>query len=173
MRFPTITLLLSLAPTMSFAFFCPTNFNQIDFGNTTDQVIAQCGEPAKQETKDQTAEGPQEWSYFIPQTVPDNAMSSQSGTLKATFSFDGNGKVVNMTVNGIGVGASDICGSNIQLGQTRDQIKAACGEPGYINASVNPATTNKPPVTKVTTFTYTSNPPVKLIFENGILKSKN
>lgn len=45
-------MLLSLSPSISLAFFCPTNFNQIDIGYTTDQVIQLCGKPDKQETKE-------------------------------------------------------------------------------------------------------------------------
>lgn len=155
-----------------FAFFCPSNFNQIDFGMTIDQVSQLCGKPAKQETKNQEQDGPQEWVYYIPQTVATDTTNTEQGTLKTSISFDKDGKAVNISVNGIGVGSSTICGGAIALGQSRDDIKAACGEPSYINKSTNPSTTEKPKTTKITTFIYNTNPPVKLIFENDLLTNK-
>lgn len=140
-----------------------------------DQVIATCGKPDKQDTTTKKAEGAQEWSYFIPQTVTTPSLYSTQGTLKTQISFDNSGKVINISVNGIGVGATTICnGFNLQLGDDRDTVKRVCGEPSFINKDANPATL--PPdaqkETKVTTFIYNSTPPSKLIFENGILKEQ-
>jgi hypothetical protein len=161
-----------LTPTLSYAFFCPTNFNQIDFGNTMDQVQQQCGKPDLQETKEVGPPGPQEWTYFINQTQLLGTPQQSQGTLKTTIDFDKDGKAINITANGIGVGATTICGQNIQLGSTRDAVKAACGEPGFINKQTPADNATPPPKKKVTTFTYNSTPPQKLIFEDGILTSK-
>lgn len=165
-------------PSISFAFFCPNNFNQIDFGMTVDQVIQICGKPdAMKESTQQNDNVPQEWSYFIPQTVGmGGSVQNPQGTLKTTMVFDDKGKAINISVNGIGVGATAICGgTNIQLGDDKDRIKAACGEPSFVNkqtAAANPAAAAQD-ATKVVELTYSSiTPPVTLVFENGLLKDK-
>lgn len=160
-----------LAPSISFAFFCPNNFNQIEIGDSIQTVTKQCGKPDKEETTTVTKEGPQEWSYYIPQTVSTTAMSQEQGTLKTQITFDENNKAINISVNGIGVGSSTICGTPINLGDSRDTVKSACGKPSFINKQ-QPATGQPPDETKITEFTYNSNPPGKLIFENGKLKEK-
>jgi len=156
-------------PAIGFAFFCPTNFNQIQIGDTLEQVQQACGQPDKQDEKEVEAEGPQEWSYFVAQNVAINAMQQVQGTLKTTFSFDANGKAINISVNGIGVGATTICGNNLQLGDTKETVKATCGQPSFINKQ---STSTEKKSSKVTEFTYNTNPPVKLIFENGRLLQK-
>lgn len=171
------TLLLALSlfiiPTMSFAFFCPTNFKLIDFGDTIDQVTQQCGKPNTQTETNQSADNaPQEWQYYVPQTVAMSDTTQVQGTLKTSFSFDQNGKVINISVNGIGVGSTTICGNNIQLGDTKDTVKAACGQASFINKSNNGSGLTPEGVIKVTTFNYQTTPPMTLIFENGILKTK-
>ena len=168
-----IPLMSVLLPHLSFAFFCPTNFNQIDFGYTIDQVTQQCGPPAKQDSRKLDAAGPQEWSYYIPQAVSDVAMQSMQGTLKTQFTFDSSGTAINISVNGIGVGSTTICSNTlIQLGDKMDRIKSLCGDPSFINKQ-EPSNSGTPAVqTEITEFIYTSNPPVKLTFENGKLKSK-
>lgn len=163
--------IISLAPTLSYAFFCPNNFNQIDFGFTTEQVIAQCGKPDKEESKDVTPEGPQEWNYYIPQTVATTGINQQKqGTLKTQMTFDSEGKAINISVNGIGVGSTTICGVPVQLGDTRDQIKSACGDPTLVNNQFT--SQNAPKPKKVSIYTYNSNPPGVLTFEDGILTQK-
>lgn len=173
MRLKLFTLICTVIPTSSFAFFCPNNFNQIDYGNTIAQVEQICGKPDKQDTKDAPpAQGPQEWNYFIQQTLPGNGgLGNMLGTVKTQISFDGSGKVINISVNGIGVGATAICGSNIQLGSSMEAVKSACGSPALVDKGSNnqPAPSNAEAANKVTTYTYGS---TKLIFENGVLKSK-
>lgn len=158
---------------VSYAFFCPTNFNQINFGDTMDQVQTACGKPDKEETKMVEAPGPQEWTYLIPQTVALSANQLGQGTLKTTVTFDKDGKAINISVNGLGVGASSICGGSIQLGDSRDAVKSVCGEPKFINKQNSPdAISTQPPPKKVTTYTYSTNPPQSLIFEDGKLTSR-
>ena len=162
-----ITTLSIITP--SFAFFCPTNFNQIEIGMTLDQVSTACGKPSS--TKDVTIQNdnvPQEWSYFIPQSVGVSAFQQAQGTLKTSIAFDANGKAVNISVNGLGVGASTICGGQqIQLGDTKDSITKACGDPTFKNKAEN----NNPP-TKETHVSYDTNPPMTLIFRNGLLMER-
>lgn len=173
----TIVIALSfiLSPALCHAFFCPSNFNQIDFGDSTDHVKTQCGKPDKEEEKEVEAQGPQEWSYFIPQTVALSANQLGQGTLKTTITFDKNGKAINISVNGIGVGGTQICGNttNIKLGDTRDAVKAACGEPAFVNKEAN---ANALPTTeqnkKIIIYIYNSTPPQRLTFEDGLLTKK-
>lgn len=169
-----LIMLLILSPSLSHAFFCPTNFNQINLGDTLEQVKEQCGKPDKEEKKDAEPSVPQEWNYYIPQTVATSTTTGEQGTLKTSLTFDKDGKAINISVNGIGVGASTICGKSIQLGDTRDAVKAACGEPSFINKqqTTSSESANKAEVKKIVTYTYNSNPPVKLIFEDGKLLSK-
>ena len=171
-------------PISSYAFFCPTNFNQINVGDSIDQVTTQCGKPTTQETKEQAGEVAQEWSYYISQTVATATTDQAQGTLKTQITFDASGKAVNISVNGIGVGSTTVCGqTTIQLGDTREAIKAACGDPVFIrkqDTTTPPSGPQQPtntlgqpqPSTKITTFTYSSNPPVTLTFENGKLTGK-
>lgn len=158
--------------TTSFAAFCPTNFNVLRTGDTVENVIALCGKPDKQETKERKPPTPQEWTYFVPQTVSANTTDAMQGTLKTQITFDNNGNAINISVNGIGVGATSICNNvNIALGASRETIKAACGDPTFINKDANPATlpdSGQKPI-KVTTFTYNTNPPTQLVFEDGQL----
>ena len=168
-------LALILTPSTSFAFFCPTNFKQIDFGYTIEQVTEACGAPDKEETREKKPEGPQEWSYYVPQTVGTQGISSQAkGTLKTQVAFDSSGKLINISVNGIGVGSTSLCGTTVNLGDSQDKVKAACGEPPFITkGDPPPSPSGAPQVSKkITEFTYNTQPPVKMIFEDGILKEK-
>ena len=62
--------LIALCPALSFAFFCPSTFNQIDYGMTISQVTSACGAPASQvKSTKQQDNMPQEWTYYVPQTV--------------------------------------------------------------------------------------------------------
>lgn len=168
----TLSTLLITTPLTSFAFFCPTNFSQINFGNNMDDVVQTCGKPDSQiESKKENENVPQQWDYFVPQTVTNSSLTPMQGTLRTQIFFDASGKVININVNGIGVGASEICGNSIQLGDTRDSIKSACGTPNFVNKQPLPNGAPTPDI-KVTTFIYNTNPPTKLVFENGVLKDK-
>lgn len=181
-----IIILLSLAfvPNLVAAFFCPTNFTQINFGDTIGKVVQQCGKPNGHATKNVEREVPEEWSYFIVQTVATGSLTPTQGTLKVQITFDTDNKAINISVNGIGVGASNICGPSIQLGDSKQTIKKLCGTPAFVNSQKSNAPnagtiaggpTGAAPIVKsdkVTTFIYNSNPPIKLIFVNGKLIKK-
>ena len=161
--------LIILVPSLSFGFFCPGNFQQINFGDTVDLVKQKCGEPAKEESEEVKPAVPQEWNYFVKQTVGDRGLTPTQGTLKTQFAFDASGRAINISVNGIGVGGTDICGKPIKLGDSREKIKSACGDPVLITEQTRQgATAEKNIKTKLF---YESTPPQTLIFENGILKS--
>jgi hypothetical protein len=167
-------LLLSvLSPATCLAFFCPTNFSQINTGDSIETVIATCGKPDSQTTKEEPPPSAQEWVYLVPQAVPMNTNQNGQGTLKTTVDFDQTGKAINITVNGIGVGATTICNNNtIQLGSTPDQVKTACGQPSFINQQGAAGATTVQPK-KITTLIYNTNPPQTLTFEDGKLTSSN
>jgi hypothetical protein len=167
-----------LSINVSYAFFCPTNFNQIDIGFTLDQVALQCGAPDKEETKDPEVSVPQQWDYFIPQsTVVGNAFMQQQGTYKTSFTFDASGKVMNISVNGVGMANTAICGPTLGLGATDQQVKTACGAPGFISKQeAVPLTDMEKAANKMTTYIYTTgtpnNKPVLLIFQGDKLIEK-
>jgi hypothetical protein len=170
-----ILIATTLFPSLSFAFFCPTNFNQIEFGMSIAEVTLACGAPDSQ--KEYVKENdniPQEWSYFLTQTVNMGGSSRHAqGTLKTSFTFDDKGKAVNISVNGIGVGASTICGSSIQLGADKETVRNICGNPAFVNKQTTAANPNLQPDWKMMEFTYSSaTPKVTLVFENGRLAEK-
>lgn len=169
-----VMMTFGLLPNIAFAFFCPTNFNQINFGDSIEEVTKQCGRPAKEETKTAEQKVPQEWNYYIAQTIEAGGSSPMQGTLKTSVAFDKDGKAINISANGIGVGETAICGNPIQLGSTMEQVKAACGEPSFINKQQPSSAAPTPPTDadKITELTYLSNPPTVLVFEGGLLTSK-
>lgn len=159
-------LLLLGFSTSSFAMFCPKGFNQISMGNTIDQVIQQCGTPDGQTTKKVEAMGNQEWSFYVNQPPPISSQPQAAQKMVVTLI---NGKVANMTVSGFSVANSNLCGALVSVGDSAENVKAACGTPGFINKSSD---SNGPKPTEVTEFNYNSTPPMTLIFENGKLKEK-
>lgn len=150
------------------ALLCPTNFNHIEAGDTITTIETKCGKPDKQDTKPIPPPTPQEWTYYIPQTVSTGTSNQQQGTLKTTISFDANGNAINISVNGIGVGASTICGSTINLGDNLKNVQAACGKPSVINQQAPDDSSNVKKDVQ-TTFTYNTKPPITLTFKNGVL----
>ncbi|MES2217862.1 MAG: DUF2845 domain-containing protein [Pseudomonadota bacterium] len=179
MRIAKLVLLLAAVgySTNSLALLCPGNFNQINMGDTVESVIAACGKPAGQTSTENTEEGPQEWNFYVQVAaayVPNLNTTSQA-TLKTTIAFD-KGKVTNMSVNGVGVSNTAICGPTIQVGDTMDSVKSACGKPAFINRGTGSQAGTEDPNsknTKTTTLTYTSaGNQISLIFENGVLTDR-
>jgi hypothetical protein len=116
-----------LATTPALAMLCPNNFNEINYGDSIDAVKQQCGAADSEKTSETKENLPQEWNYYVQVSPTDQA------TLKTTVAFN-QGKVTNMSVNGIGVSTTAICGgNNIAVGDSQDSVKAACGKPAFIN----------------------------------------
>lgn len=166
-----ITVLIASAATTNFAMMCPTNFSQINIGDSLQTVQMRCGAPVKVEKTDAPDTQPQEWNYYVPQ--PTNVVTTMPqaeqamGSMKASFAFDGSGNIMNITVNGVGVAATAICGSKISLGDSRKSVESSCGKPAIINKQ---SSTGQPNVVeKQIENTYGSNPPVTLIFRDGKL----
>lgn len=146
--------------------FCPNNFNSINLGDSIAAVIAACGAPDSKTTNNKKANQPQEWTYYIANDP------NMPGTMKTTIAFDASGSVINISVNGSGMSQTQICANNpIQLGDNMDAIKAACGNPTYINQT-QIAQNASVPETEIVEFQYNSSPPVTLVFENGKLKER-
>jgi hypothetical protein len=156
-----LTALTLTTITPAFALFCPANFNQINFGDTISQVVEQCGKPIAQHTYSTSTDVPQEWSYYI-QMSPDNPAA-----LKTSIAFN-KGHVVNITINGITINTTSLCGTTIQVGDTPQAVLSACGKPPYINKS----NTASYIINTITEMTYQGTSEVTLIFENGRLKDR-
>lgn len=168
--------LLAISSTTCFAFVCPTNFTQVDFGNTLQQITEKCGKPDREESKEVEIDStPQEWNYFVgqrPTTGPSSYLGAQ-GRMKVQFVFDGTGSLIDISMNGVSTGSTPVCGNVISLGASKEQVKAACGDASFINKQTKDgSSTSDLPKKKITTYYYNTTPPVKLIFENGVLKEK-
>jgi hypothetical protein len=161
----------------SFAMLCPGNFNQINMGDTVDAVKAACGKPDGEQTTENTENGPQEWNYYVSvnPAFTQNVSQNTTASLKTTVAFD-KGVVVNMSVNGVGVSNTAVCGATIQNGDTMDTVKSACGKPAFINRGTGSQAGTEDPnakTTKNTTLTYMSaGTTVSLVFENGVLTDR-
>jgi hypothetical protein len=161
--FPGLLLLMFTIPAS--AMFCPSGFNQINMGDTIAQVQQACGMPASTTTSDSSEDKPQEWTYYVKEQPTDQT------TLRMTVAFT-TGAVTNMSVNGIGVSNTQICGGNtVQTGDSQKSVKNACGEPAFIAQSNLPSAAGD--VVKVSQLTYnTSSQPVVLEFKDGKLSSR-
>lgn len=171
----TLILFAFLFSSSSYAFVCPTNFSQVDFGDTLQQITDRCGKPDREESKEvEIDSGPQEWNYYIQQrpSVGVNSYLGAQGRIKVQFIFDTSGSLIDISMNGVSVGSTPICGNMLTLGATRDQVKSTCGEASFINKQSTDGSSNPNAKKKITTYFYNTSPPVKLIFENGVLKEK-
>lgn len=147
------------------AMFCPTNFNMIEVGDSIETVTTQCGKPLKEEKRLIKPSGPQEWIYFKKMDPSDQ------GTVKTSIAVLDD-KVANMSINGVSVTETEICGGNIQVGSSVKELEAACGKPTYTD-NLSPGDEQSPPkATEIVELQYNSTPPQTLIFENGKLKDK-
>jgi hypothetical protein len=162
MKILTGMLLMAIA-IPSYAMFCPSNYNQINIGDSIASVEQACGKPATQSVAESSEDQPQEWTYYV------KSQPSDTATLRMTVAFT-SGVVTNMSVNGIGISSTQICGATTQVGDREATVKTVCGTPAFINQSNLPSATKDK--VKVTTFNYNSTPPVTLIFNDGSLKSR-
>jgi hypothetical protein len=171
------TLVTIVSSTNSFALLCPGNFNEINVGDKLAQVKSACGAPTSETTSESEANTPQEWNYYVAvnSAFYQNVSQGTQATLKTTVAFN-NGKVTNMSVNGVGVSSTAVCGNNIQVGDTENAVKAACGKPAFINRGTGSQQGtqggNATPI-QVTELTYNVGGVITvLVFENGIFKQR-
>lgn len=171
----TCMLIALVIPTLSFAFFCPTNFNQIQIGDSIDTVIKLCGKPnSEKKSSVPNDDVPQQWSYYFPQNYVIGATNDKQGSQPAVITFNASGSVVNISVNNVSVNSTRVCGSGIQLGSTRESVKSACGKPSFINRqtqSTDPTESSSEKI-EIIQYVYTTTPPMTLIFQDGKLKEK-
>jgi len=159
--------------TSSFAMLCPSNFSTINVGDTLEQVKTACGDPTSETTKESLDDASQEWVYYF---TPDPSQSGivptqpQTATLRTTVALV-NGKVVNISTNGMGM-TSTLCGGQVQIGTPAAKVKSACGKPAMINTSDN-GQKNGGGV-KITELVYTTPAnTTTLTFKNGVLLDRN
>lgn len=171
--------LLGLSTSAS-AMFCPKNFNQINMGDSIEQVQQQCGKPDAQKTVKGEDNGPQEWTFYVhPQMkryTQTRTNSGQEASVKMTVAFN-NGKVVNITVNSMSLATTTVCGSPagqitqslqaVSIGDSAKAVKAACGDPIAVSKGTQSDDQQKP--VEMVEYTYNSSPPVVLVFEGGRL----
>lgn len=176
-------LLIGLAMTLissgSHAFFCPKNFNNINFGDSLTDVQAACGPADKIVLKDAPDTSPQEWNYYLRQPSTVTTGNQSPGTLKTSFAFDASGNLVNISIGGISTSATSNCRSKVSLGDSRESVEEACGKSTMINkqTSYDAGTTassgkENDESNKQAELTYHSTPPVTLIFVRGKLTDK-
>ncbi len=171
----TLVLLTCLTlSTSGFAMFCPKSFNQINLGDTIEQVEQQCGKPDFIKKTQGEDNGPQEWNFYAhPQMKKSTEMRTNSGaeaSVKVAVAMN-DGKVVNISANGMSLAATTICGGkSITVGDTAKTVKNACGEPVFINKSSIP---NKQKPDEIIEYKYSSTPAVVLTFVNGKLTERN
>lgn len=182
--------LLFCAANPAFAFFCPTNFSQIELGNSVQQVIQACGTPTTQNTVIKSVYRSQEWVYYVKTspfsqntsklnvvllndqvvniTITENAQNCQP--MFPGDSSDPKTKVVcipTTTQETKSIGSTNACGPMIRLGSTADQVQAACGQAAFVNHGQQADAQ----ITYTELF-YRGTPDVSLIFENGVLKNR-
>lgn len=155
---------LLLFPVSCLALFCPGSFNNISMGDSLETVVATCGNPASINEYNKPAKVPQEWNFY------QRLNPTDTGTMKVTVAFEDN-QVINISVNGIGMGSTNICGNTaINVGDSMDRIEQICGKPAFINMAQGSYAMGA----KVTEITYAGSPPVKLTFEDGkLIKRSN
>jgi len=163
--------LFLLIPSVSFAWVCPNNFNQIVPGDTIDQVVKQCGKPQSKNVTEKTPMGPQEWQYFITpkkSVLPaQNELSQVAGaSVKLSVALI-EGKVINIAVQGSSLSSTTLCGPTIKVGDSFKSVERNCGKPTFIQRQESERDT-KP--LEVIEYKYNTAPPNTLIFENGRLK---
>ncbi len=170
----TLFTLITLTTSAS-AMFCPSNFNQINIGDTIDQVRAQCGKADNEKEIKPVDNGPQEWNFYVnPQMKAYTGLrtpnAQQNASVKMSIALN-EGRVVNITINGMSLAATTICGPGVAVGDTATSVKNACGDPVFINKSSANDNGEKPD--KIIELQYNTSPPVTLTFKNGLLQSRS
>lgn len=156
-----------LCSTQAIAMFCPSGFNQMNFGDSIQQIMQQCGTPETQKTyRMADTHQPQEWNYYVKMDP------TQPASVKMIVAFDGNKKVINITVNAQSLASTSLCGRTVSVGDVDKSVKAACGDPAFINQNKTSGDASNAPQTEITEFKYNTTPPITLIFENGKLKER-
>jgi len=150
------------------AFFCPTNLQMINFGDSIEQVTQQCGKPnTEKKIQPNPDDATQEWVF-----------NKSDGTAQVRMMFTKQ-QITSITQNGMPIASTNACGSAIGLNETMDNVKRLCPAPTLINGgnSNNPQPTNaaddsKDFSTGTVELGYNSSPAVTLVFIDGKLVAK-
>lgn len=154
---------LSWVTTSSYAFFCPTNLQQINFGDSLEQVTQQCGKPnTERKILVNPDDAPQEWVF-----------NNNDGTAQVRLMFIKQ-HISSITENGMPIATTNICGGNIAVNDSMDAVKLTCPAPTLINKDNNnlPKEDEKDFSTGTVEFGYQTSPPVTLVFTDGKLTGK-
>src|SRR5688572_4299371 len=163
----SFSLLLYVFSSSAFAIFCPTNFNEIQVGDTLTTVINRCGKPTSQKSYVSRENLPQEWNYYVRMSPDDQA------TIKMTVAFVDN-KATNMNVNGVGLTNTQICNEKtVQIGDSQESVEKACGKPAYVMEGNRPQDLAADAGTPMMDLVYSgSGTPTTLVFEAGKFKER-
>jgi hypothetical protein len=160
-----IAIPLLMLSTHAFAWFCPNNFNLIQAGDTLDKVKEQCGKPLSEKTSKQEPKTPQDWGYYVQISPPNPA------TVKMNVVFSAAGIVNNITVTSMSLTSTSLCGGTISVGNTMQAVKAACGNPPFINKGQTAQGGEGKPIV-INELIYSGPAPNTLVFEGGILTER-
>ncbi len=183
--------LLLIYSTHAFAIFCPTNFSNINFGDTIEQIQQVCGNPNSVNQYKKNLATNQVWEYYIKAPGFDQNMAKMSvlfrddQVMNIHIRYDpyARAQICLITQNkdvrilpafctnpadNQNVASTDICGTSIQVGNNTQSVELACGQPA-VTKNV-PGTENQS--IYVTEFHYNGPPRVTLIFENGKLSDR-
>ncbi|MDA8561977.1 DUF2845 domain-containing protein [Gammaproteobacteria bacterium] len=163
-------LLIFIMSSSTYAWICPTNFQQIAVGDSIEQVESACGDPASKKELDGGYQGPQEWQYFVTIKRPLNqsgVRADASPSVKMSIAFVDK-KAINITVQGTSVASTSLCGPTISIGDKDKSVEKNCGKPVFIQKQG----AEKENSVQITEYKYNSSSPNILIFENGVLKER-
>lgn len=191
-----ILVMISLLSNTSFAFFCPTNFQTINVGDSLEQVIAICGPATSQKVLTMNNQPTDEaWTYykqlnsFDPSTVPVRIVFKDNQVIHINIDIDNNtankicqtnaqfmqnSRVADACLananNMHSVAKTTICGAAISIGDAKQNVLIACGKPVEVK-SLQPF--NQPTPEARTELDYNSTPRVALIFQNNQLVERD
>lgn len=157
-------IILLFLQTSAYAMFCPTNFNQINKGDPIETVTKLCGPPESVKQSTDNSLEPQDWSYNTAPPFPGQ------GALNVQMSFN-RGVVTSININNVGVSTTNACSSVINIGDTIQKVKSACGQSTSINQGNAPGNIRNR--NSMIEFHYPGPPEVTLIFRNGKLVDRS
>lgn len=187
-----ISFLLFIFSVVSYAMFCPTNFESINIGDSIDKVKMICGQP-NSEQNSQGQSSSEEWHYYVKSsavsqaTLPmiivmqnnrvinitiDNLISNNGQVCQAFKTGGGDNKIVQTFCQNIdgpkSVANTQACGQIIQVGDSSRTIESACGKPVMIKSLSVPQSE-----AGITVLKYVGPPRTTLVFENNRLKMRS
>lgn len=124
-----------LFPLTTFAISCPNNGNILNDGDSISYVLQQCGKPKSRNDYNKIIQSTLQWDYYksTPGSVnnikisiyfSENRVSNISVTSNNVICHDNicNSPIQNFSSTGL-------CGNQISVGNTPENIRSACGQP--------------------------------------------